>query len=53
MDNINSSEKIRSLSITLQKLATKLCHKLYNEEPGNPALLSGYLPENEINLRGI
>ncbi|XP_073932187.1 C-type lectin domain family 12 member A [Castor canadensis] len=33
MDNINSSEKIRSLSITLQKLATKLCHKLYNEEP--------------------
>ncbi|XP_057559217.1 C-type lectin domain family 12 member A isoform X2 [Hippopotamus amphibius kiboko] len=29
MHNMNSSEKIRNLSITLQEIATKLCHELY------------------------
>ncbi|XP_014706421.1 C-type lectin domain family 12 member A isoform X1 [Equus asinus] len=29
MHNMNNSEKIRNLSITLQEIATKLCHELY------------------------
>ncbi|XP_061061173.1 C-type lectin domain family 12 member A isoform X2 [Eubalaena glacialis] len=33
MHNMNSSEKIRNLSITLQETATKLCHELYIKIP--------------------
>lgn len=33
--NKNSSKMIRDLSITLQEIATKLCHELYKREPGN------------------
>uniref|UniRef100_I3MD58 C-type lectin domain family 12 member A n=1 Tax=Ictidomys tridecemlineatus TaxID=43179 RepID=I3MD58_ICTTR len=33
MDNNRSSENIRSLSITLQIVATKLCRELYRKEP--------------------
>ncbi|XP_036721168.1 C-type lectin domain family 12 member A [Balaenoptera musculus] len=33
MHNMNSSEKIRNLSITLQETATKLCHELYTKIP--------------------
>lgn len=32
MHNMNSSEKIRNLSITLQDIATKLCYELYRKE---------------------
>lgn len=38
--NMNSSKMIRDLSITLQEIATKLCHELYKREPGNPIVLS-------------
>uniref|UniRef100_A0A7N5KJI7 C-type lectin domain family 12 member A n=1 Tax=Ailuropoda melanoleuca TaxID=9646 RepID=A0A7N5KJI7_AILME len=31
--NMNSSKMIRDLSITLQEIATKLCHELYKREP--------------------
>ncbi|XP_047597279.1 C-type lectin domain family 12 member A isoform X1 [Lutra lutra] len=31
--NKNSSKMIRDLSITLQEIATKLCHELYKREP--------------------
>ncbi|XP_045870028.1 C-type lectin domain family 12 member A [Meles meles] len=31
--NKNSSKMIRDLSITLQEIATKLCHELYQREP--------------------
>ncbi|XP_057347521.1 C-type lectin domain family 12 member A-like [Manis pentadactyla] len=31
--NMDSSKKIRDLSVTLQKIATKLCHELYSKEP--------------------
>lgn len=40
MDNMNSSKKIRNLSITLQEIATKLCYELYRTKPGNPIFLS-------------
>ncbi|KAL2776859.1 C-type lectin domain family 12 member A isoform 1, partial [Daubentonia madagascariensis] len=33
MNNISSSNKIRNLSITLQKIATKLCYELYRKKP--------------------
>lgn len=33
--NMNKSENIRNLSITLQNLATKLCRELNREEPGH------------------
>ncbi|XP_037371213.1 C-type lectin domain family 12 member A-like [Talpa occidentalis] len=33
IENMNSSVKIRNLSITLQKMATKLCHQLYKKYP--------------------
>ncbi|XP_054552756.1 C-type lectin domain family 12 member A-like [Talpa occidentalis] len=32
IENMNSSGKIRNLSITLQKMATKLCHHLYEKD---------------------
>ncbi|XP_075863786.1 C-type lectin domain family 12 member A isoform X2 [Microcebus murinus] len=32
MNNISSSNKIRNFSITLQKIATKLCYELYRKE---------------------
>uniref|UniRef100_A0A8C6QNH1 C-type lectin domain family 12, member a n=1 Tax=Nannospalax galili TaxID=1026970 RepID=A0A8C6QNH1_NANGA len=35
MHNINSSKKVRSLSITLQKISTELCRKLYQKEPAH------------------
>lgn len=40
MHNMNSSEKIRNLSITLQDIATKLCYELYRKERGNSVFLS-------------
>lgn len=40
MHNMNNSEKIRNLSITLQEIATKLCHELYRNNQGNPVFLS-------------
>ncbi|XP_012507602.1 PREDICTED: C-type lectin domain family 12 member A [Propithecus coquereli] len=33
MNNISSSNKIRNFSITLQKIATKLCYELYRKNP--------------------
>ncbi|XP_045410309.1 C-type lectin domain family 12 member A isoform X1 [Lemur catta] len=33
MSNITSSNKIRNFSITLQKMATKLCYELYRKTP--------------------
>ncbi|XP_037371212.1 C-type lectin domain family 12 member A-like isoform X2 [Talpa occidentalis] len=35
IENMNSSGKIRNLSITLQKMATKLCHQLYEKDSGH------------------
>ncbi|EHA99053.1 C-type lectin domain family 12 member A, partial [Heterocephalus glaber] len=35
MTNLNRSENIRNLSITLQNLATKLCRELNRKEPGH------------------
>ncbi|XP_037369149.1 C-type lectin domain family 12 member A-like [Talpa occidentalis] len=34
-ENMNSSVKNRKLSIMLQKMATKLCHKLYEKDSGH------------------
>uniref|UniRef100_A0ABI7ZL26 C-type lectin domain-containing protein n=1 Tax=Felis catus TaxID=9685 RepID=A0ABI7ZL26_FELCA len=33
MHSMNSSQMIRNLSLTLQEIATKLCHELYQREP--------------------
>ncbi|XP_008058887.1 C-type lectin domain family 12 member A-like [Carlito syrichta] len=33
MNNMNSSNKIRNLSIVLQKIATNLCYELYRKNP--------------------
>lgn len=49
--NTDSSKKIRDLSVTLQKIATKLCHELYSKEPGNPIRLLSYLLDHELSLR--
>ncbi|XP_010606091.1 C-type lectin domain family 12 member A isoform X1 [Fukomys damarensis] len=35
MTNLNKSENIRNLSITVQNLATKLCRELNRKEPGH------------------
>ena len=40
MQNTNSSQKIRNLSIKLEEIATKLCHELYTKNKGNPLFLS-------------
>lgn len=49
--NMDSSKKIRDLSVTLQKIAIKLCHELYSKEPGNPIPLLSYLLDHELSLR--
>lgn len=49
MHSMNSSQMIRNLSLTLQEIATKLCHELYQREPGNPIFLCELL-DNEQNL---
>lgn len=38
--NMDSLEKIKKLSSTLQEMATKLCYELCRKEPGNPIFLS-------------
>ena len=40
MQNTNSSQKIRNLSIKLEEIATKLCRELYIKHRGNPLFLS-------------
>ena len=40
MQNTNSSQKIRNLSIKLEEIATKLCRELYTKNKGNPLFLS-------------
>ena len=50
MQNTNSSQKIRNLSIKLEEIATKLCRELYIKNKGNPYFFLSYLLDNELNL---